>query len=87
MTPRKQLAVKAVKADGSQIKFTVTSRLDTEVDVEYFENGGNFALRDSKMMAGGFDVRSKTNCITRPWTTPAAWCRLTGASLFSLGST
>jgi aconitate hydratase len=55
MTPRKQLAVKAVKADGSEIKFSVTSRLDTEVDVEYFENGGILPCVIRKMMAGGFD--------------------------------
>lgn len=40
MTPRKPLSVKAVKADGTEITFTAISRLDTEVDVEYFENGG-----------------------------------------------
>jgi hypothetical protein len=51
MTPRKQLAVKAVKADGSEIKFSVTSRLDTEVDVEYFENGGILPCVIRKMMA------------------------------------
>jgi aconitate hydratase A / 2-methylisocitrate dehydratase len=50
MTPRKKLAVKAVKADGSQINFTVTSRLDTEVDVEYFENGGILPCVIRKMM-------------------------------------
>ena len=51
MTPRKQLAVKAVKPDGTQIDFTVTSRLDTEVDVEYFENGGILPCVIRKMMA------------------------------------
>ena len=51
MTPRKQLTVKAVKADGSEIKFSVTSRLDTEVDVEYFENGGILPCVIRKMMA------------------------------------
>ena len=40
MTPRKHLQVKAVKPDGSQINFEVIARLDTEVDVDYFENGG-----------------------------------------------
>jgi aconitate hydratase len=51
MTPRKQLAVKAVKTDGSEINFTVTSRLDTVVDVEYFENGGILPCVIRKMMA------------------------------------
>ena len=52
MTPRKQLTVTAVKADGSEIPFKVTSRLDTEVDVEYFENGGILPCVIRKMMAG-----------------------------------
>jgi aconitate hydratase len=51
MTPRKQLAVQAVKADGSAIRFSVISRLDTEVDVEYFENGGILPCVIRKMMA------------------------------------
>jgi aconitate hydratase len=40
ITPRKVLQVKAVKKDGREIHFAVIARLDTEVDVEYFENGG-----------------------------------------------
>ena len=51
MTPRKKLNVKAVKADGSEIAFSVTSRLDTEVDVAYFENGGILPYVIRKMMA------------------------------------
>ncbi len=50
MAPRKSLAVKAVKADGSEINFNVTSRLDTEVDVAYFENGGILPFVIRKMM-------------------------------------
>ncbi|BBO66811.1 aconitate hydratase A [Desulfosarcina alkanivorans] len=50
MTPRKELAVKAVKPDGSEINFTAISRLDTEVDVEYFENGGILPAVIRKMM-------------------------------------
>jgi aconitate hydratase len=38
--PRKELSVKAVKADGKEICFEVVARLDTEVDVDYFANGG-----------------------------------------------
>ncbi|MDF1591860.1 MAG: aconitate hydratase AcnA [Desulfobacterales bacterium] len=37
MTPRKKLQV---KADGSEVQFDVIARLDTEVDIEYFLNGG-----------------------------------------------
>jgi len=40
MIPRKVLQVKAVKEDGSKINFEVTARLDTDIDVDYFENGG-----------------------------------------------
>ncbi|CAB1076658.1 aconitate hydratase [Alkalispirochaeta odontotermitis] len=40
MQPRKVLQVKAGKADGRQIEFEVIARLDTEVDVAYFENNG-----------------------------------------------
>jgi len=50
MTPRTQLSVKAVKEDGREIDFTVISRLDTEVDVEYFENGGILPCVIRKMM-------------------------------------
>ena len=40
MTPRKILPVKAVKKDGREITFETIARLDTEVDVAYFKNGG-----------------------------------------------
>jgi len=38
--PRKSLNVKAVKKEGKTIDFDVTARLDTDIDVEYFEHGG-----------------------------------------------
>ncbi|MEE8432122.1 MAG: hypothetical protein V3S16_12810, partial [Candidatus Desulfatibia sp.] len=40
MNPRKILPVKAVKKDGKTIDFEVVSRLDTDIDVAYFKNGG-----------------------------------------------
>jgi len=40
MEPRKVLQVEAVKEDGSTIEFQAVARLDTGVDVDYFENGG-----------------------------------------------
>ena len=40
MTPRKVLRVKAVREDGSEVNFDAIARLDTEVDIEYFLNGG-----------------------------------------------
>jgi len=40
ITPRKELKVKVVKADGSEIDFTVGTRLDSEIEVDYFKHGG-----------------------------------------------
>lgn len=47
MAPRKKLQVKAVKSDGSEVTFDAIARLDTDVDVDYFEHGGilPFVLR------------------------------------------
>jgi aconitate hydratase len=38
--PRQQLTVVAEKPDGRQVSFKVIARLDTEVEVAYFNNGG-----------------------------------------------
>jgi aconitate hydratase len=38
--PRGIIQVKAIQPDGSEIHFEVIARLDTKVDVDYFENGG-----------------------------------------------
>jgi aconitate hydratase len=45
--PRATVRVTAVKPDGRQIEFEVTARLDTAVEVAYFENNGilPFVLR------------------------------------------
>ncbi len=51
MQPRKVLQVKAVKDDGRQIDFEVIARLDTEVDVAYFENNGILPYVLRKVMA------------------------------------
>jgi len=40
ITPRKVLQVTSAKGDGSEVQFKVIARLDTDVDVDYFENGG-----------------------------------------------
>jgi aconitate hydratase len=40
LTPRQKLSVKALRGDGSEVRFTVQSRLDTDVEVDYFKNGG-----------------------------------------------
>jgi aconitate hydratase A / 2-methylisocitrate dehydratase len=51
MQPRKTVSVRAVKADGRQIAFKAVSRLDTEVDVDYFLNGGILPCVLRKLMA------------------------------------
>jgi aconitate hydratase len=38
--PRQQLEVRAVKPDKSEIKFNVTARLDTDIEVDYYHGGG-----------------------------------------------
>jgi aconitate hydratase len=40
MTPRKTIPIRAVKPDGKEIAFKTTARLDTDVDVAYFQHGG-----------------------------------------------
>ncbi len=40
LVPRKTLTVTATREDGSEIRFEVTARLDTPVEVEYYQNGG-----------------------------------------------
>ena len=40
ITPRQSLPVKAVKADGREIRFEVTARLDTAIDIDYYTHGG-----------------------------------------------
>ena len=40
MHPRKVISVKAVKEDGREIDFEVIARLDTDIDVDYYVNGG-----------------------------------------------
>jgi aconitate hydratase len=40
MHPRKVLSVKAVKEDEREIDFEATARLDTDIDVDYYVNGG-----------------------------------------------
>jgi aconitate hydratase len=51
MTPRKVLQVRAVKEDGREVKFEAVARLDTEVDVSYFENGGILPYVLRKMLS------------------------------------
>jgi aconitate hydratase len=47
MAPQKRLKIQAEKPDGSSSEFSVISRLNTDIDVQYFEHGGilPFVLR------------------------------------------
>ncbi len=38
--PRQKLEVRVVKADNKEIKFNVTARLDTDIEVDYYKGGG-----------------------------------------------
>ena len=40
MAPKSVLSVKATKADGSKVEFQATALLNTEVEVNYYRNGG-----------------------------------------------
>ncbi|MCK9494710.1 MAG: aconitate hydratase AcnA [Dehalococcoidia bacterium] len=40
MSPRQSVTVRALADDGSEKEFTVRSRIDTPVEVEYYKNGG-----------------------------------------------
>ena len=51
--PRIKLKVTAEKPDGSKIDFNVTARLDTDVDVDYFLNGGILPYVLRKIISGG----------------------------------
>ncbi|MCP4108545.1 MAG: aconitate hydratase AcnA, partial [Desulfobacteraceae bacterium] len=51
MRPRKILNVRAVRKDGTDVNFDVLARLDTDIDVEYFKNGGILPYVLRKLMA------------------------------------
>ena len=46
--PFKRIHVSALKEDGQKVEFTAKARLDSEIDVEYFKNGGilHYVLRN-----------------------------------------
>jgi aconitate hydratase len=49
LKPRKELTVRARKADGSTVEFKAIARLDTPIEVEYYRHGGilHYVLRKS----------------------------------------
>jgi len=52
LTPRKTLQVQAVKANGREIAFEVTARVDTDIEVDYFVHGGILPYVLRKIMKG-----------------------------------
>lgn len=40
ISPRKTMEIKALKPDGKEIRFKAIARLDTDVEVDYFNSGG-----------------------------------------------
>src|SRR5207248_11653569 len=40
LKPRQEVTVKATREDGSTFSFTTIARLDSPIDVTYYENGG-----------------------------------------------
>ncbi|MBL0712908.1 MAG: aconitate hydratase AcnA [Desulfosarcina sp.] len=51
ISPRAGLTVKALKPDGQTVTFEVLTRLDTEVEVDYFKHGGILPFVLRKLMA------------------------------------
>jgi aconitate hydratase len=49
--PRQDLTVEVERKDGSKSSFTVTARLDTPVDINYYRNGGILQTVLRKMLA------------------------------------
>jgi aconitate hydratase len=52
LTPRAEVPVRAIRADGSVVEFVTVARVDAPIEVEYLRHGGilHMVLRD---MAGG----------------------------------
>jgi len=40
LTPRHEIPVRAIRADGDTVEFTAIARVDTPIEVEYLRNGG-----------------------------------------------
>jgi aconitate hydratase len=40
MKPKQELTVKVTRPDGTVFTFTATARIDTEVEMDYYRNGG-----------------------------------------------
>jgi len=52
LRPRQDVTVHATRQDGSTFDFTVTARIDTPVEVDYYRNGGILQTVMRNMLAG-----------------------------------
>ncbi|MGC8969604.1 MAG: aconitate hydratase AcnA [Conexivisphaera sp.] len=52
LRPKKTLRVRARRDDGSEVTFEVIARLDTDVEVEYYEHGGILQMVLRKLLRG-----------------------------------
>jgi aconitate hydratase len=48
LTPQKEVTVKAVKDNGDEVNFKAVARLDSEIEIAYYQHGGilQYVLRD-----------------------------------------
>jgi aconitate hydratase len=56
MVPGKRVDVRATKSDGSVVTFQAKSRIDSAIEVDYYQHGGilQYVLRE--VMVKGADV-------------------------------
>ncbi len=52
LTPGGSLSIKATREDGSALEFEVSTRLDSPVEIEYYQNGGILHTVLRKMASG-----------------------------------
>jgi aconitate hydratase len=52
LRPRQEVTVAVGRTDGSTSRFTVTARLDTPVEVNYYRNGGILQTVLRKLLKG-----------------------------------
>jgi aconitate hydratase len=52
LSPRQDVTVEVVRADGTRTSFVATARLDTPVEINYYQNGGILQTVLRKMLKG-----------------------------------
>jgi aconitate hydratase len=61
LEPGKKLTVKATREDGSTLEFTVRARLDSQVEVEYYQHGGILPAVLRKLYQGSLGGEAPIN--------------------------